>query len=132
MATPTDTEVTPATRELVLDLHRRMVRIRRFEERAGKLVALASSPFEEEARTAAFRACELIRAHRLRVVATDAGPRPLVEEVEWRRIRSKFTNRCIDCAGPYFEGDVVWWAKGRGCRCADCHYRARARSRGAA
>lgn len=46
MATPTDTvdEVTPATRELVLDLHRRMVRIRRFEERAGKLVESGEMP----------------------------------------------------------------------------------------
>ena len=31
MATLIDTEIAPATRELVLDLHRRMVRIRRFE-----------------------------------------------------------------------------------------------------
>jgi len=46
MATPTDTvdEVLPATRELVLDLHRRMVRIRRFEERAGKLVESGEMP----------------------------------------------------------------------------------------
>ena len=46
MATPTDIvdEVAPATRELVLDLHRRMVRIRRFEERAGKLVESGEMP----------------------------------------------------------------------------------------
>ena len=46
MATPTEAldEVTPATRELVLDLHRRMVRIRRFEERAGKLVESGDMP----------------------------------------------------------------------------------------
>lgn len=44
MATPTEAEVTPATRELVLDLHRRMVRIRRFEESSGKLVETGEMP----------------------------------------------------------------------------------------
>lgn len=46
MATPTDVlpEVAPVTRELVLDLHRRMVRIRRFEESAGKLVESGDMP----------------------------------------------------------------------------------------
>lgn len=46
MATPTEAleQVMPVTRELVLDLHRRMVRIRRFEERAGKLVESGDMP----------------------------------------------------------------------------------------
>ena len=44
MATPTEAEVTPATRELVLDLHRRMVRIRRFEESSGKPVETGEMP----------------------------------------------------------------------------------------
>ncbi len=44
MAIPTEAEVTPATRELVLDLHRRMVRIRRFEESSGKLVETGEMP----------------------------------------------------------------------------------------
>ena len=46
MATPTEAldDVMPVTRELVLDLHRRMVRIRRFEERAGKLVESGDMP----------------------------------------------------------------------------------------
>ncbi len=44
MATTTDAGVTPATRELVLDLHRRMVRIRRFEESSGKLVETGEMP----------------------------------------------------------------------------------------
>jgi acetoin:2,6-dichlorophenolindophenol oxidoreductase subunit alpha len=46
MATPTEAleAVMPVTRELVLDLHRRMVRIRRFEERAGKLVESGDMP----------------------------------------------------------------------------------------
>lgn len=46
MATPTEAldEVMPVTRDLVLDLHRRMVRIRRFEERAGKLVESGDMP----------------------------------------------------------------------------------------
>ncbi len=44
MANIIDTEIAPATRELVLDLHRRMVRIRRFEERAGKLVESGDMP----------------------------------------------------------------------------------------
>lgn len=44
MATPTEAEVTPATRDLVLDLHRRMVRIRRFEESSGKLVETGEMP----------------------------------------------------------------------------------------
>ena len=45
MATPTESpfEVAP-TREVVLDLHRRMVRIRRFEESAGKLVESGDMP----------------------------------------------------------------------------------------
>jgi pyruvate dehydrogenase E1 component alpha subunit len=37
-------EVTPATRDVVLDLHRRMVRIRLFEESAGKLVESGDMP----------------------------------------------------------------------------------------
>jgi pyruvate dehydrogenase E1 component alpha subunit len=46
MATPTEApeQVMPATRELIMDLHRRMVRIRRFEERAGKLVESGDMP----------------------------------------------------------------------------------------
>ena len=44
MATPTEAAVTPATRDLVLDLHRRMVRIRRFEESSGKLVETGEMP----------------------------------------------------------------------------------------
>jgi TPP-dependent pyruvate/acetoin dehydrogenase alpha subunit len=48
MATPTEAldDVRPveATREVVLDLHRRMVRIRRFEESAGKLVESGDMP----------------------------------------------------------------------------------------
>jgi TPP-dependent pyruvate/acetoin dehydrogenase alpha subunit len=46
MATPTEAleQVMPVTRELVMDLHRRMVRIRRFEERAGKLVESGDMP----------------------------------------------------------------------------------------
>jgi pyruvate dehydrogenase E1 component alpha subunit len=47
MAISTETlapEAMPATRELVQDLHRRMVRIRRFEERAGKLVESGDMP----------------------------------------------------------------------------------------
>ncbi len=44
MATTTDAAVTPATRDLVLDLHRRMVRIRRFEESSGKLVETGEMP----------------------------------------------------------------------------------------
>ena len=44
MAMSTESLTTPVTRELVLDLHRRMVRIRRFEERAGKLVESGEMP----------------------------------------------------------------------------------------
>lgn len=44
MTTAPDVEVTPATRDLVLDLHRRMVRIRRFEESSGKLVETGEMP----------------------------------------------------------------------------------------
>jgi len=44
MATTMDAAVTPATHELVLDLHRRMVRIRRFEESSGKLVETGEMP----------------------------------------------------------------------------------------
>lgn len=44
MSTAMAAEVTPATRDLVLDLHRRMVRIRRFEESSGKLVETGEMP----------------------------------------------------------------------------------------
>ena len=44
MTASLDTEVLPATREVVLDLHRRMVRIRRFEESSGKLVETGEMP----------------------------------------------------------------------------------------
>lgn len=44
MTASTEAEVLPATREVVLDLHRRMVRIRRFEESSGKLVETGEMP----------------------------------------------------------------------------------------
>ncbi len=102
-------------------------------DRVGKLVALTASSFEEEARTAALRACELIRRHGLRVVPPGQvadEPRayrqpPPEEPRDWRWIRSKYPGRCADCGSRYFEGDRVSWLKGYGCRCADCERRTR-------
>ena len=102
-------------------------------DRVGKLVALTSSPFEGEARTAALRACELIREHGLRLVAPgqvgdESRPyrqTPPEEPRDWRWIRSKFPGRCLDCGSRYFEGDKVSWLKGKGCRCESCSSRAR-------
>lgn len=41
-----------------------------------RLIALSASDSKEEARTAAFKACELIRKHKLEVSAPDLAPSP--------------------------------------------------------
>lgn len=88
-------------------------------ERVRRLVALTSSSFEEEARTAAFRACELIRRHGLRLVADDdVKGLPGPERIP---IRSKFKGYCAACGYRYREGELVWWAKGLRAWCVACH-----------
>ena len=101
-------------------------------DRVQKLIALTTSPFDGEARTAALRAAELIRQHGLRLVApgqvAEPGPRHRTEEPgEWRWIRSKFPGSCVTCGSRYFEGDNVSWLKGKGCRCETCYYNAHRR-----
>jgi len=88
-------------------------------ERVRRLVALTSSSFEEEARTSAFMACELIRRHGLRLVAADDAKRlPGPERIP---IKSRFASYCAACGCRYREGEVVWWAKGLRAWCAACH-----------
>ncbi len=48
-------------------------------EKVEKLIALTSSPSEPEARSAAFKACKLIRENKLKVVESEETPINCIE-----------------------------------------------------
>lgn len=87
-------------------------------DRVQKLIALSSSSFEGEAKSAALKACVLIRENGL--IVTDPVP-PVARRV----FVSKFRGWCGDCGEPYNVGDSVAWAKGHPTLCAGCHREAR-------
>jgi len=93
-------------------------------DRVQKLIAQSSSPYEEEARTAAKMACDLIRAHALVVGTTHpvaaSPPPPPRDEPEYIHIRTKYEARCRKCGRQAHIGDWVWWRKGGGTLCTSC------------
>lgn len=99
--------------------------------RVAQLVALAGSPYEQEARTSAYLACKLIREHGLRVTdgeapeayEADTGVR---ERGEHRvdappyvdggacRATARYAVVCMACKRLIGEGAGLWWMRGVG------------------
>lgn len=86
-------------------------------DKVMKLIRLASSSHEEEARSAAYRAASLIREFNLDVVDPTAAPLTS----EWKIILSRYWGQCIACRQRYKVGERIWWKKNVGCRCMRCH-----------
>jgi hypothetical protein len=92
-------------------------------EKVRKLIALATSPYAEEARTAAFKAAALIREFQLDVVDPVQRPRPertkqatpQPEWPRWVRLVSKYDGYCKTCRRRYLTGQSVRWKQGVGC-----------------
>ena len=105
-------------------------------ERVRKLVALAGSPFEQEARTSAYLACKLIREHGLRVESGEAPPAyeprtspgtPYARDAGEHaaegppfmaggacRATARYAVVCLDCGALIAEGSSMWWRRGYG------------------
>jgi hypothetical protein len=81
-----------------------------------KLIALASSPYEEEARSSAFKAAALIREFQLDVV----DPVRPVQRDGWTNIISRYDGSCKTCRRRYAVGDLVLWKRGVGCIHEEC------------
>jgi hypothetical protein len=106
-------------------------------ERVRRLIALSASPNENEARTAAVLAVQLIRQHRLvlslpsgRSGSTTARRRPssgagrdAANPAE--RIRSPLGGECTVCGGRYRSGQTVYWFAGGGGMHPECYERPR-------
>lgn len=97
-------------------------------DRVRKLLALATSPFPEEARTAAVKAAQLIREHGIELHEHGAAPRPAAPTQEPMRERriivSKYDGTCSACGEYYEAGERVAWARGRGALHVACHRQA--------
>ncbi len=110
-----------------------------------RLVMLASSPNEHEARTAAWMACKAIREGGLMLVPVESArsrpppppPRPepppppprssyadakakATDSVERKLIVLQFKGWCRSCRKDIPAGAEAWWAKGDGCVCTRC------------
>lgn len=101
-------------------------------EKIRKLIALAGSSSEEEARTAAYHACRLIREHDVKIGASTSandswsspaahyaaasrpppGPPP-AKTGEYVRIRTKFESTCRHCGKSIRVEDEMAWSKGK-------------------
>jgi Protein of unknown function (DUF2786) len=103
-------------------------------DRVRKLIALASSPNEHEARNAAMLAVRLIREHRLvlsaparristpRATARATPPRGARRAREpAEEIRSPLGGDCVGCGGRYRRGETVWWFPSGGGMHAGCY-----------
>lgn len=112
-------------------------------DKVMKLIALAGSPNENEARTAAWMACQAIREGGLQVVASTAWrappppppprpepppppPRPSYADakkqaVERKRITLRYDGWCKVCRTDIPAGAEAWWAAGEGCVCKRCY-----------
>ncbi len=106
-------------------------------ERVMKLIALASSPVEEEARTSAWLACKMIRENGLKLVERlppprttwtpppyrppPPPPRPSPKDNDERVITSKFEGWCRECRSVIEVGQKIRWKKGEGARHVNCH-----------
>ena len=91
------------------------------EEKVRRLLAQATSPFEEEARTAALLAARLIAQYGLQVV--DPVKREPVKRDSsglFVRIKAKYTGRCKVCMGVILLEQKVWWKHGYGCVHDEC------------
>lgn len=104
-----------------------------------RLVALASSPNEHEARTAAWMACKAIREGGLVLVPVESArqrpppppprpeppPRPNYADAKAKATARKlivlqFKGWCRTCRQDIPAGAEAWWAKGDGCVCTRC------------
>lgn len=113
-------------------------------ERVMKLVMLASSPNENEARTAAFLACKAIREGGLLIVSSEdprlrgraappppppppprpKEPPPKPKEpppVKRRLISVLYESWCKTCRVHLPVGTEAWWAANQGVVCRGCH-----------
>ncbi len=114
------------------------------DSKVTKLIALTASDRMEEARTAAYLACKVIREKGLYVVtelpsevpqtcAPRRGAHP--EPPPWRpahyradttdapkprTIVTKFDCTCLDCGSQIYVGDRCVWLKGKGCWHPEC------------
>jgi len=89
-------------------------------DRITKLIALSTSPYEQEARTAAHQACKLILSHGL-VVHAKPAPAPPPKPAQApppttapRPINSRFASYCANCGGDIMEGERILWKRGIG------------------
>jgi hypothetical protein len=96
-------------------------------DKVRKLIALASSPYEEEARSSAFKAAALIREFNLDIIDPasryTATPDSDTRSVEWPRwvyITARYSGYCKTCREPYSAGERVQWKKNVGCLHEDC------------
>jgi hypothetical protein len=89
-------------------------------DRIRKLIALASSPNENEARNAALLAVTQIRELGVTlslgttVAGTGESPNIPVDKPSAIIIPSKFAGRCRACSQPFSVGDSVQWVRGKG------------------
>ena len=98
-------------------------------DRVKKLIALAASPFENEARTSAWLACKLIRENNLdvsevvqRAAWAPPPPPPAAQHPAAKRrvIRAKYLSVCRVCFRSVAIGDPIFWAKGEGATHVRC------------
>jgi hypothetical protein len=104
-------------------------------ERIKRLIALSSSPNENEARNAALIAVQLIQEHRLvlsmppgtsglktpRRRPSSGAKRAVADPAE--RIRSPLGGECKACGGRYRTGQTVYWFAGGGGMHPECYER---------
>lgn len=112
-------------------------------DRARKLLAMSTSPVEEEARTAAHMLAQMLLDGRVCLAATGtpppaarpapAPPPPIktppprkravqdyVDAIQdLRMFAAKFPGFCRECGGPFQAGDRVMWLKSCGATHAD-------------
>lgn len=78
--------------------------------RVQKLLAMSTSPVEEEARTAAHMACKLIIEHGLLKPAQSTA----ADNTRPRRFPSGYSGVCKHCGEPYAAGEYILWKRGHG------------------
>jgi hypothetical protein len=97
-------------------------------ERIEQLLALATSPNEHEARTAAMLAAALIRKHKIvlsmpartktpqpsarRARSSPRGVRRVADPPE--RIEAPLGGECVHCGGRYGAGQTIFWLRSGG------------------
>lgn len=96
-------------------------------DRIHKLLALAASPQEEEARTAAALAAKMIRAFgvTLSIGGAHTGGARVGDEtpstlMKPRIITSQYSGLCRTCGNGYAAGDRIQWLRGKGAAHTTC------------